>query len=379
MVQLMLEGLNSGAHGNFEIFHVNARFSDTMDQIGQTGVNKLWRALQFSAQAIFLRFKEGVDTFYYIPAPPKKGAMIRDWIILGACRPFFPKVILHWHAVGLGKWTQDHKNDVTLRSRLASWLNIRILGGHFRSLVLTTWGISDVTPFQAKNITVVSNGIIDPCPNFDSELLPKRLDRRKKLQKALTENSSSACFQLCFLGHCTAEKGLWDAMSGAALVCEQLRVTSPALTLKLRIAGEFPSQQDRECFTEHEAKLRQQFHLPEGWVEHVGFVSGKTKETFLKQADCLCFPTKYCAESFGLVAVEALAFGIPPVTSDWRMLPELMAKAKLPVTRTGDPQSLADGIIAAIGRDSPIDLRHSFLTLFTADAHLAQLSSALEQ
>ena len=378
MVRLMIEGLRSGHFGNFQIFHIDARFSDTMDQIGGTGFKKLWRAVKFSAQAIRLRFDEKIDTFYYIPAPPKKSAMMRDWIVLGICRIFYPKVVLHWHAVGLGMLTSKMQEEKSLRSRLASWLNRRIFGQHFRSLVLTEWGKADVAPFKPQSVSIVSNGISDPCPDFDLELLPARIERRAVFQKILAGDTASATFQVCFLGHCTSEKGLWDAMTAIALATAKLKSTHPALTISLRVAGEFPSDSDRKQFGKLKEDLKRQYHLSDRWIEHVGFVGGEAKETFLRQADCLCFPTRYSAESFGLVAAEALAFGIPPVTSDWRMLPELMTKVGLPVTRTGDPESLAAGIIAAIGRDSPADLRASFLEHFTAEAHLTQLASALK-
>ena len=37
--------------------------------------------------------------FYYVPAPGKRVALYRDWLVMFICRPFFSGVILHWHAV----------------------------------------------------------------------------------------------------------------------------------------------------------------------------------------------------------------------------------------------------------------------------------------
>ena len=160
-----------GEFGNFEIHHVDARFSDTMEAIGQSGVGKVLRAVRFSIVAIRMRFKHGVRDFYYVPAPPKQGAMIRDWIVLALCRPFYPRVTFHWHAVGLGEWTEQAKKSDSLKMRAAAWMNRKLLGRHYRSMVLTEWGRGDVVPFDPENISVVPNGISDPCEEFEEKLL----------------------------------------------------------------------------------------------------------------------------------------------------------------------------------------------------------------
>ncbi len=377
MVRLMLDGLRSGKYGDFEIRHIDARFSDTIGEIGGRGIGKVLRALRFASQAIRARLLHGADTFYYIPAPPKTAAMIRDWIVLALCRPFFRKTIFHWHAVGLGEWTSQAQKNGGLQDRLAAFLNRLLLGRHHRSIVLTEWARADVAPFSPHFVSVVGNGIADPCPDFSSALLHTRLQRAAALRRALDTGLPEPPFRICFLGHCTDEKGLFDAMEATALAAAALQQRGLSLRPVLRIAGEFPTQNDRQRFDDLRASLRRRHDLPDDWVEHAGFVGGDEKRRFLENADCLCFPTRYPAESFGLVAVEALAFGIPPITSDWRMLPELMARACLPVARAGDPASLAEALLAAIGRDDPERLRAIFLEHFTRDAHLRSLASAL--
>ena len=166
-------------------------------------------------------------------------------------------------------------------------------------------------------------------------------------------------------------------MAAVALANADLESNGCPLKISLRVAGEFPSATDRKTFAALAGELSAEHGLPDGWLEFVGFVGGAEKKQFLEESDCLFFPTRYRAESFGLVAAEALAFGIPPVTSDWRMLPEMMSAIGLPVARTGDPESLAREIIAAAGRDDPMTLRRHFLERFTKTAHLLALSEAL--
>jgi glycosyltransferase involved in cell wall biosynthesis len=373
MVKLMLDGLGAPEfRDRLELFHVDARFSDRMTDIGSGSATKLWRAVKFAAQAIRLRFRHGIEVLYYIPAPPKPSAMVRDWIVMALCRPFFPGLILHWHAVGLGEWTQEHKTGGRLITKLAARLNVLFLGHSRLSLPLTEWGRGDVAPFRPHRVAVVGNGIADPCPDFDQALLPVRRQRQQELRDV-----GPKTYRVCFLGHCTAEKGLWDVMEAVGIANTLEPGRGSQTRLVLRVAGEFPAESDRQRFADLSREIAARYDLPMDWVSHAGFVGGEAKRDFLRQADCLCVPTRYAAESFGLVAVEALAFGIPAVASDWRMLPDLMAAAGLPVARVGDHQHLAEALLASIGRDDPARLRAAFTQRFTAAAHLATLAAAL--
>lgn len=367
MVRLMLDGLGSGRFGDFEIFHVDARFSQTMEEVGSSGLHKVLLAFKYAFQAIRLRVKEGVTTFYYIPAPPKTSAMVRDWIVLALCRPFFPKLIFHWHAVGLGQWTEQMREGAGVRGRIASKINGLLLGRHGKSLSLTKWGRKDSDVFSPRCNLIVPNGIPDPCPDFDEVLLPRR-ERRRSVLKA---PKGGVIYSVVFIGHCNEGKGLWDAVRAIPLANQLLSEKGIEVRLKLKVAGEFPSEADRSRFD------TMVDDLGEDCLEYVGFVGGEEKREFFERADCLCFPTKYEAESFGLVAAEALAFGLPAVCSDWRMLPDLMKAVGLPVAETGNVESLAHELVESIGRDDPVSLRRSFCEHFSSDRHLQILSDAL--
>ena len=368
MVKLMLDGLQSGEHGSFEIHHVDARFSQSMEEVGSSGIKKGLLALKYAIQALRLRFSHDVKTLYYIPAPPKTSAMVRDWIILALCRPFFPNIICHWHAVGLGLWTNQQETEGGLKNKIMARLNHLILDQHRVSFSLTKWGTRDTSIFSPRYTFIVPNGIHDPCPDFKESLQASREARRKELQ-----SGAATTYRVIFLGHCHDGKGLWDAMNAVALANKNLENDQKSIRLKLCAAGEFPTPEDRGKFEALSSDLGT------GQFEHLGFVGGEKKREFFSNADCLCFPTKYEAESFGLVAAEALAFGIPPVCSDWRMVPDLMEIVGLPVAETGNPESLAQELTASIGRDKPEKLREHFTSNFDSESHLQTLGDALRK
>src|SRR5436305_4122539 len=170
MVQLMLEGFGGDcrkrkrnkaeAQSNpfgIELYHVNTRLSKRLEDIGDLRIGKFLLLLLYCLQAVWCRFRYGVTNFYYIPAPGKPSALYRDWLVMLVCRPFFQRIILHWHAAGLAKWLET-----------CVQMRVRSLTYHFMkqvdlSIVLSRYNRADAEKLFSQDIKVVSNGIPDPC------------------------------------------------------------------------------------------------------------------------------------------------------------------------------------------------------------------------
>jgi glycosyltransferase involved in cell wall biosynthesis len=76
-------------------------------------------------------------------------------------------------------------------------------------------------------------------------------------------------------------------------------------------------------------------------IRHLGFISEESKRVLLAGCDVLVYPSLY--EGFGLPVLEAMAAGIPLVTSNVSSLPEVVGSAALMV----DPESV-EQLAAAI-------------------------------
>src|SRR6266566_2113067 len=149
-----------------DCYHVNARLSQKLEDIGDLRIGKFVLLLGYCAQAIWCRFRYGVDTLYYIPAPGKRSALYRDWIVMLLCRRVFKRIILHWHAAGLAKWLELVEGTRT-RS-----LTYRLMKQVDLSIVLSRYNRADAEKIFSRQISVVSNGIPDPCPDFERGVLP---------------------------------------------------------------------------------------------------------------------------------------------------------------------------------------------------------------
>src|SRR4051812_26811005 len=93
MVKLMLDGLGGDRrkiqdsrfkiqNSEIECYHVNARFSEDMEDIGTFRVGKALLVFRYCVEAIWCRFRYGVRAFYYVPAPGKRAALYRDWMVM---------------------------------------------------------------------------------------------------------------------------------------------------------------------------------------------------------------------------------------------------------------------------------------------------------
>src|SRR6185436_10071552 len=129
------------------------------------------------------------------------------------------------------------------------------------------------------------------------------------------------------------------------------REGSPLRT-HLTVAGEFMDAKERAEFDE---RLRQpDLQTPSGQpcVTYLGFAAGDVKWHAFAGSDCFCFPTYYYAESFGLVVLEAMAFGLPIVASKWRSIPELMLPEYPGLIPPRDPAKVATTILQLLPKAS---------------------------
>jgi len=384
-----------------ECYHVNARLSQKLEDIGDFRIGKFLLLLGYSAQAIWCRFRYGVTTLYYIPAPGKRSALYRDWLVMLLCRPFFRRIILHWHAAGLAKWLET---VVQLRSRA---LTYRLMKRVDLSIVLSKFNQADAEKLFSRRIVVVNNGIPDPCPNFTEDVLPRRKGRLAARQKLLAGTELTPAdlqasggdphlFKVLYLAHCTREKGLFDTLDAVALANRMLAQAKSPIVIQLSVAGDFINAAERQEFQQRLAQ--EDLRLPAGGqdgpnngrsrdpnalrggpcVTYAGFVFGPGKHRIRTESDCFCFPTYYYAESFGLVLVEAMAFALPVITTRWRSIPELLPQDYPGFVGTRSPRQIAERLQAVITRATTAeDLRQIFLRNFTLEHHLAGLASAI--
>ena len=367
MVELLLRGLSSADYG-IEVFHVNAQFATDNKDIGKVRIGKVFRLIGYCFKAIWLRFRHGARNLYYIPAPPVKVPVYRDWIILILLRPFFRNFIQHWEAAGLGEWIEKQPRWMRLLTQLAH-------GKSELSIPLGGFNETDAAVFKPKRSVIVPNGIPDPCPDF-AEIKIQRAARLHARQAAwesipATQHPRPVDVHVLFLSLCSKEKGLFDAIDGVCLANRHCREGRLPIRFTLTIAGPFPDEATERFY----AQTLDRLGNPDT-IQHVGFADHETKTKLLAEADIFCFPTYYYAESFGIVIAEAMAFGMPIVATRWRSVPDLFPPKYAGLVDIQAPDQIAAALLELATHDDADEFRQRFLDNYTVEKFLANMSAA---
>ena len=196
----------------------------------------------------------------YYPPSGPNSAVFRDMMILFPTRWMFRKTIFHFHASGLSEH-QKRKNKI----------------------------------FQfTKKIEIVPNGLPDEAYVKND---PKQTSR----------------LNILFIGLLEESKGELDLCKAVKILKER------GIECCVKIAGEFKSVEYRERFF----KFISENDLTEN-IEYLGIIRGQKKQNAFQNSDVFCFPSYFHSESFPLVLIEAMSYGLPIVTTRWRGIVDMV-------------------------------------------------------
>lgn len=345
MVAALLPALAGTA--DLRVLHVDPRLSSASVEVGRPGAGKLFRLLRACLQVWAARLRHGPFVLYYVPAPPARTPVFRDWIAMLLCRPLASRLVLHWHAVGLGAWLHS---GATAIERV---LTRGALGRADLALVLAPELATDAAEFSPRRTVIAANGIVDP-------VLPPRA-----ICRAIA--SPGRPFRGLFVGLGSEAKGLFRAAAAVAAANGRER---GAFTLTF--AGNFASPADAERFRALQLEHPAQF-------VHAGFADPAARSGLLESSDVLLFPTRYPFEGQPLVLLEALAHDLPIIATPWRAIPGMLPNdSSVQLVDSDDPQRLADALFTARAAPPPSGtLRAHFESHFTLQRHFDVVLGAL--
>lgn len=351
----------------FDVHHVNARFSEHLEEIGEGSIRKAWRGLLYLLQALRVRFHLRQPVLYYVPGPVKWSAVVRDWLLLGILRLFFRRIVFHWHAIGQGEWAHGSSRLVLPGPRWLDQLGRRLsavaLGSPTLSMCVCETSELDARVVQSRKVLVVPNGMEDPCGSTG----PVRV------------GSTDESVRLLFLSHGTEAKGLFDFLDAVELLAG--RYDGSGGRVHIVVAGGI-SEAARARFDEAVERLGRIWGVGLR-IEEVGFVADERKDDCFRQADIFVSPSRW--ESFGLTVVEAMAWGVPVVAASSDGVRGVLGSDYRFLVPIADPEALAGKLSEAIRCFQAGDmgefgraLRQRYEERFTskcfADAFLAALS-----
>jgi glycosyltransferase involved in cell wall biosynthesis len=374
IVEQLLKGFESDQGRAIQIVHVNARFSKGADDIGRSGIRKIALLVLYAAEIVWYIISHRPQLIYYIPAPGKRVAVYRDWVLLGVARLLGIKSVLHWLAGGLDHWVSGIAN------RVEKAISMRVYSKATLSIVPVNSERQTAAYFQPADIKVIATGIPDPCADFRNSVLPARCSRLEKRSNAygLPEIVE---FRAIFMAHCTADKGLFDAMEAVAMANRRLRESNASVFVTLDVFGQFMTPEEKGMYTRLSSKLNGELSGAAAGgrqcIQHLGFVAGVDKDRVFRNADVLCFPTYYGAEVIPTVVIDALAYGLPVISTDWRGVPELLPAQGLAVCSIRSPSEVSRLLLQAISYGEFGIYREMFVRNFEVGRFISSMRAAL--
>ena len=114
-------------------------------------------------------------------------------------------------------------------------------------------------------------------------------------------------------------------------------------------------------------------------IQYLGFVFGEQKHRLLREADLFCFPTYYENENQPVNLIEAMAFGLPILTTRWRSIPELFPANYGGLVEIRSPDQIARALLGLLTSEAGEGFHDIFLRDFTLERHLSGLAEAFKQ
>jgi len=375
MVKLALETLREEPR-SFTVHHINARFSESLDDVGEGTFRKIFPLTAYLAQAVFLRFRLNSPLLYYVPGPAKWSPVLRDWVVLSVLRCFYPRVLFHWHAIGHGEWAHG---SARIRLEGPNWMDglarrisAKVMEAPFASIAVSPTSTKDSVAVSSKHQKIVCNGLADPCPDFENILLPARKSAHEQLV-----NDPTPCFRILFLSHGTLEKGLTDALDALHLVVER---ADPTWRFQITLAGGVCETMGIQ-FQKDINQLRSAAG-DRVIIEVKDYMTGQDKLRCFADHEIFLAPSRW--ESFGLTVIEAMAHGMQVVAVASDGVRGVLPTDHPYMTPPADPTALADGLLRCCKAfrersqmDAVLRLRQRFLDLYQIEYFEGNLKNAI--
>jgi glycosyltransferase involved in cell wall biosynthesis len=294
------------------LIHVRMNFSSHMNEVGRVRLSKVLHLFKLIAQIAYCRVAHRVRILYYPPSGPFRVPMYRDLVILLATRWMFSKTIFHFHAGGVSE----------LYGRLSfleRWLFRLAYFGADAAVRISELNPDDGRLLEAKREYVIPCGIDDPCPEFLSP-------------PAGEVATHSQPLRILFVGILRESKGMGVLVEACG------KLADAGVPFRLEVMGQCqePPFVARLHARIAELNLQDKIHF-------LGVLTGEEKFAAFARAEVFCMPTFFECETFGLVFVEAMAFGLPVVATRWRGVPSIVDEGETGfLVDIRDPSAVAE-------------------------------------
>ncbi len=275
-----------------KVRYLRMAYSHSESEVGRFRIRKIFHLISLVIKSWFILIKNRPCCLYYPPASPNRTPVIRDVVFLLLVRPLAKDTIFHYHAGGLPAYVASLSFPLRFLSKIAfsnATLGIEISESQLNEDII----------FPVKKRICISNGL-------DVSDVEQRSDKKGDGKR-----------RILFIAGLRESKGVMD-ITGTAEKMRQL-----GADFVFDVAGAWQEENTRREFETELSRLG----LDDQIILH-GRVTGEEKWELYRRAYAFFFPSFYESENFPLVLIEAMAFGLPIVATNWRGIPELVVEGE---------------------------------------------------
>jgi glycosyltransferase involved in cell wall biosynthesis len=339
----------------YQVLHLETADRRSQDNMGRLEVRNVVLALRHAAQLAALLVRHRPD-LVLLPVSQNRWAYVRDAVFILLLRLGRVRILTHLNGAGFRTFhdTTDPITRWVVRTT-SRWIHgAGVLGEGLRGIY------HGLVPETRTH--VLPNGIPDPFPAGP----PARgtpADAPGETRVPL----------ITYLGTLIRSKGFPELLSVAG------RLRDEGVRARFVFAGAWNSEGERREALETVARLGL-----DDVVEFVGVVAGDAKRRVLEEADLFVLPTRYPPEGQPFAILEAMAAGLPIVSTPRGAIPDMVEDG---VNGILLPQGDEAALAAALRRlvDAPAERaamgaasRQRFLHGFTEEAMTRRLVAVLE-
>lgn len=294
----------------FEARYVNLSASQSIEEVGRFAWKKLTVLFRLLLQVRkeVREFKSGL--VYLTPSSTMPG-LLKDWLVKRRAERKGTKVVLHFHNKGVAAHQDRFLDNLLYKS----------LFRDARVILLSPRLYPDVQKYvPAERVSFCPNGI--DAAVFSGEARQGAVE-------------DSVCRpRLLFLSNLIRSKGVPILLDACKILQDE------GLDFDCELVGK-----ETGDYSATTLETEIQDKSLSGRVHYVGPKYGTDKWSALAGADIFVFPSWYSAECFPLVLLEAMAAGLPVVTTDEGAIPDIVRDGENGfICPVHDPRSVADAI-----------------------------------
>lgn len=302
--------LNSSLRDGFELIHLDTSDRRGLENAGRFDLTNVALAFVHGARFVRLLLARRPDVVY-IPVAQNRLGFWRDFLFFLPSRLLGKRIVVHVHGGHFGEFyaRTDPLTRWLVRWSLRGVRRAIVLGERLRPI------LDGLVP--PDRIAVVPNGVADEHGGVPPEAIGAGRSGRR----------------VVYLGTLTRTKGFGVVLEAAGRLLEELP------DVEYVLAGELHDGEARSIAAPYRTeRYRDRITFP-------GVVAGREKAELLRGADVFVFPSFYPYEGHPYVILEAMAAGLPVVTTAHGAIPEMVTDGKNGyLVPQRDPDALAGRI-----------------------------------